>query len=128
MLLLLGYRAPVQTQQVRGDSDNDPELQEAIRRSLNEDSHTSSTIPSHSREPIGFEHLESEARHHGDGRIGFEHLESETRNGGDIGFEHLDREEPSGSVRYRSHGSENRVMSTEQLRAARIARFERSNY
>lgn len=126
LLLLLGYRAPAQTQQVRDDSDNDPELQEAIRRSLNDDSHTN---PPHRRAgPIGFEHLESEARHHGVGRIGFEHLESETRNGDDIGFEHLNRKEASSSVRYRPQGSENREMSTEQLRAARIARFERSNY
>ena len=109
------------------DGSNDPELQEAIRRSLNEDSHTPSTNTPHSRGPIGFEHLESEARHHGDGRIGFEHLESETGNGDDIGFEHLNREEAN-SVRYRSRGSENREMSTEQLRAARIARFERNNY
>ena len=107
---------------------SDAELQEAIRRSLNERHHTSpsSTNRQHNSGPIGFEHLESEARNDRAGSVGFEHLESEVRNGDDIGFEHVNR--GGTSVRHRSHGSENGQMSTEQLRAARIARFERNNY
>jgi len=110
-------------------SDSDPELQEAIRRSLNEDNRSLSSLnPQHNRGPIGFEHLESEARQDHAGGIGFEHLVSETGNGNDIGFEQLNREEVS-NVRYRPQSTENssRQMSAEQLRAARIARFERSN-
>lgn len=125
----LGYRAP-QTRQAMDGSEDDPELQEAIRRSLNEDNRTSSSNPQHNSAPIGFEHLESQARHdHGDA-IGFDHLASETSNGGDIGFEHLNREGTASNVRHRSHDSETtpRQMSVEQLRAARIARFEQSNY
>ena len=107
-----------------GGSDSDPELQEAIHRSLNEDGR-SSLNPQHNRGPIGFEHFESEARHdHAAGGIGFEHL-SETGNENDIGFERLNREEAS-NIRYRPHGSSGQ-MSVEQLRAARIARFESSN-
>ena len=94
------------------NSENDPELQEAIRRSLNEDNHISS-----SSNPV----------HHNQGPIGFEHLEA--NDGNDVGFEHLNREESS-TIRHRSHGnSEGRSgqLSTEQLRAARLARFERNN-
>lgn len=125
----LGYRVPRSQQTMVDGSDSDPELQEAIHRSLNEDSHSLSLNPQHNRRPIGFEHLESEARHdHAAGGIGFEHLVSETGNGNDIGFEQLNREEPS-NIRYRPHGTESssRQMSAEQLRAARIARFERSS-
>lgn len=118
--LSLGYRV-THTQHTQDGSD--PDLQEAIRRSLNE---RHPTNPQHHRGPIGFEHLESEARNDAAGAIGFEHLTSETRNGNDIGFEHLNRE--GTSIRHRSHDAENRQMSAEQLRAARIARFERSNY
>ena len=123
---ILGYRE-AQTQQTPDDG-NDPELQEAIRRSLNEHqtSSSSSMHPRHNSGPIGFEHLESEARNEHAGGIGFEHLGSETRNEGDIGFEHLNNE--GLSIRHRSHDSGNTQMSAEQLRAARIARFERSNY
>ena len=126
IFLILGYRE-AQARQTLDDSGNDPELQEAIRRSLNEH-HTSpsSRHPRHSSGPIGFEHLESEARNDHAGGIGFDHLGSETRNQDDIGFEHLNREEAS--VRHRSHDSGNRQMSADQLRAARIARFERNNY
>ena len=125
--LALGYRAP-QSQRTHDNGEDDPELQEAIRRSLYEDGPPSTTTrPQQRRGPVGFEHLESEARRDNDERIGFEHLESDTRDGNNIGFDHLNREAPVG-VRHRSHGLENTQMSPEQLRAARIARFERSNY
>ena len=97
---------------------------------MNEDNHTPSSSlssnPQHNTGPVGFEHLESEARH--DSGVD---MASETRNGNDIGFEQLNREEASSNMRYRgSRDSEtrSRQMSTEQLRAARLARFERSNY
>jgi len=118
VILLLGYRSqPPPPSQHAGNDD--PELQEAIRRSLAEER------PPHNQSPIGFEHLQTT----GQNNIGFGHLEREASNNlqhhgqgsqSDIGFEHLEREENS-SVRHR--GSQ---MSAEQLRAARVARFERN--
>jgi len=109
-VLLSGYRSQPPAQQT---SDNDPELQEAIRRSLAEER------PYHNQGPIGFEHFE--AAEQNDIRFGHLERDDQQRHQGSqsgIGFEHLDREH-NNTVRHR--GAQ---MSAEQLRAARIARFE----